>query len=169
MHYLQVTSPTQGKPVVVSACIEGISPELLEQIPEEKHRKAIRPYCKDGKLWIRVVATGTGAKAIAKEVWEIDKYGGEGVPKDWRNYPTGLPQAVLVLPEPLYIETMEDIGEDLGKAKVGSTIKGLLDGIMVPVLRAHDDLSKALDTIHHILTADGENRSEHLMSKPRRY
>ncbi|ROO36387.1 hypothetical protein SAHL_02580 [Salinisphaera orenii YIM 95161] len=57
---------------------------------------------------------------------------------------------------------MKDLGEDLGKAKAGTTIKGLLDEIMAPIVDAHEDLSHALDTISQILTADGEHRSRHL-------
>ncbi|MBT9523411.1 MAG: ATP-dependent endonuclease [Dechloromonas sp.] len=152
-----------GEAVVVAACVEGITADLLEKIPEEKHRKAIEPYCKDGKLWIRRVATGTSAKAMSSEIWDIDKCADHEQPDVWRDYPTGLPQAVSVLlPEPVFIEAMEDIGEDLGKAKAGSTIKQLLDEIMAPIVAAHEDLNKALDTIRHILTADGNKRSTHL-------
>lgn len=35
---------------------------------------------------------------------------------------------------------------------------------MIPVLKAHEDLNSALDTIRSILTADGDNRSGHLKS-----
>src|SRR5690554_5196940 len=55
-------------PIEIAACIEGISDEILSLIPEEKHRKAIEPYCRDGRLWIRAVATGTTSKAIKEEV-----------------------------------------------------------------------------------------------------
>lgn len=152
-----------GKPAAVAICIEGITQDLLDKIPEPKHRSAIAPYCREGKLWIRAVATAPGPKGYTKEVWEVDQYGGVGVPTDWRGYPTGLPQAVSVLlPEPMFIQAMEDIGEDLGKAKAGTTIKQLLDEIMVPVLQAHEDLSAALTTIRSILALDGENRSNHL-------
>lgn len=155
----------KDNPVIVSACIEGIGEEVLDRIPEQKHRKAIEPYCRNGRLWIRAQASGPGAKALAKEVWDIDKCGGDDLPEHWREYPTGLPQAVSVLlPEPLYIEAMEDVAEDLGKAKAGSTIKGLLDEVMVPILKAHDDLNSALKSIKSILTTDGENRSAHLKS-----
>lgn len=152
------------KPVEVTACIGGISEELLGMIPEPKHRKAIEPYCVNGLLWIRVVATGTTKATVKSEVYDHEKYIGEGVPVDWRSYPTGLPQAVTaLLPEPLFIEAMDDIGEDLGKAKAGTTIKGLLDEIMEPVLKAHEDLNTALQTIRHILATDGANRSGHLV------
>lgn len=155
----------KDNPVVVAACIEGISQEVLDQIPEQKHRKAIEPYCRNGRLWIRAKASGPGAKALTKEVWDIDQYVGEELPEHWRDYPTGLPQAVSVLlPDPLYIEAMEDVAEDLGKAKAGSTIKGLLDEVMVPILKAHDDLNTALESIKNILTTDGTNRSAHLKS-----
>lgn len=152
-----------NQPLAVAACIEGVTAELLDNIPEKKHRTAIEPFCKNEKLWVRSVANGTGKNSISQEVWDIDAYTGIGVPKAWRPYPTGLPQAVSVLlPEALHIEAMDDIGEDLGKAKAGTTIKELLDEIMVPVLKAHPNLNDALDMIRHILTADGNNRSGHL-------
>lgn len=66
-------------PVEVAACIDGISDENLSIIPEEKYRKAIEPYCRDGRLWIRVVETGTAAKATNAEVWGNEQYSGEGL------------------------------------------------------------------------------------------
>lgn len=151
------------QPVEVMACIEGINDEVLERIPQEKHRKAIEPYCRDGRLWIRTLATGHTVKTVSKEVWDIDKCPDNGEPEFWRDYPTGLPQAVsALLPEPLFVQAMHDIGEDLGKAKAGSTIKNLLDEIMGPLVEAHAELSTALDTIRQLLSADGNNRSEHL-------
>lgn len=109
------------------------------------------------------MATGTTAKATNAEVWDIDQYSGEGLPEHWRAYPTGLSHAVSVLlPKPLVVQAMHDLGEDIGKAKAGTTIKGLLDEIMGPLLEAHSELSSALETIRHVLTSEGENRSEHL-------
>src|SRR6056297_2510661 len=128
------------QPVEVIACIDGISDQVMDRIPEENHRKAIARYCRDGRLWIRVTATGTTAKALNKEVWDIEKCPDDGEPAHWRNYPTGLPQAVSVLlPGSLVVQAMHDIGEDLGKAKTGTTIKGLLDEIMGPLLEAHGE------------------------------
>lgn len=151
------------EPVVVTACIAGVTQALLDLIPEQKHKKAIEPYCASGVLWIRATAFAPGKKDIRQEVFDHTAYTGQDIPTIWRDYPTGLPQAVsALLPEPLFVEAMEDIGEDLGKAKAGTTIKDLLDEIMVPVLKAHQDLNAALDTIRHILTTDGSNRSGHL-------
>lgn len=145
--------------VTVAACVEGITSTVLDKIREQKHRKAIEPYCHDGTLWIRA-SNGRGTKAITKEIWDPEQYSGFDLPDHWRSYPTGLPQAVnALLPEPLFIEAMEDIGEDLGKSKAGTTIKRLLDEIMGPVLDAHADLNNALDRIRSILAVDGTNRS----------
>ncbi|WP_407704596.1 AAA family ATPase [Aeromonas veronii] len=47
-----------GEPVVVAA----IDASVLSAIPHDRHRQAIEPYCRNGRLWIRVTATGTGAK-----------------------------------------------------------------------------------------------------------
>lgn len=77
-------------PIVVSACISGITPELLSRVPEQKHRTAIEPYCAKGQLWIRCVANGTTAKSIKHEIYDHEHYTGEGVPETWRDYPTGL-------------------------------------------------------------------------------
>lgn len=116
-----------AKPIVVSACIAGITTALLDSIPEPKHKKAIEPYCANNILWIRATALSPGKKDIKQEVFDHTSYSGKGIPTAWREYPTGLPQAVsALLPEPLFVEAMEDIGEDLGKAKAGSTIKNLL-------------------------------------------
>lgn len=152
-----------GQPVEVVACIDGITDEILDRIPEARHRRAIAPYCRDGRLWIRVSATGTTARTLIKEVWDIEQCPENGEPEHWRDYPTGLPQAVsALLPDPLLVQAMHDIGEDLGKAKAGTTIKSLLDEIMGPLLEAHAELNTALDTIRHVLTADGDRRSDHL-------
>lgn len=149
--------------VEVCAQIDGVTQEIIELLPEPKHRAAIAPYCGGGRLWIRVTATGAGAKAVTQEIYDFENFAGIGVPVNWRGYPTGLPQAVsALLPEPLHIEAMEDIGEDLGKAQAGTTIKALLDEIMAPILQTHNALNEAMATVRGILTADGANRSGHL-------
>jgi len=151
----------ESNPIVVAACIDGIDAAVLGRIPHHKHREAIAPYCRGGRLWIRVTAANTRSKD--QEVWSVDECPQDGVPEHWKAYPTGLPQAVMALvPEPLHVLAMHDIGEDLGKAKTGTTIKGLLDEIMQPLLESHDELTAALDTIRNVLTTGGEQRSNHL-------
>lgn len=150
--------------VVVSAQIVGITSALLEQIPDPKHRTAISPYCRDGVLWIRASSKGTRASEILQEVWEVDEYTGDGVPDQWRKYPTGLPAAVsALLPEPLFVSAMDDVTEDLGKSKAGTTIKLLLDEVMRPILVEHVELQTALDTIRDYLSLSGGKRSKHLV------
>lgn len=151
------------KPIIVAACVDGIDDDVLRLIPSDNHRRAIAPYCRDGRLWIRVVATGARANANTQEVWQVDECPQDGLPEHWRSYPSGLPQAVsALLPDPLHVLAMHDISEDLGKAKSGTTIKGLLDEIMAPLLAAHGELTTALNTIRSVLTTEGEQRSEHL-------
>jgi putative ATP-dependent endonuclease of OLD family len=152
-----------GEPIVITARIDGITKEILKLIPEAKHQAAIEPFCNTGSMWIRVVGTGHGAKGFTCEVFDVDKYSGEGIPEAWRTYPTGLPQAVsALLPEALQIDAMEDIGEDLGKAKAGSTLKSLLDLIMGPIVETHTELVTAMQTVQSILSTEGKSRSEHL-------
>ncbi|MER1939892.1 AAA family ATPase [Castellaniella sp. FW104-16D08] len=150
-----------GEPVVVTARIDGITNEILELIPEPKHRAAIAPYCTSGSIWIRVVANEPGTKKVACEVFDFETYHGNDLPLAWRPYPTGLPQAVsALLPDALCIDAMEDLGEDLGKAKAGSTMKSLLDLIMGPIVEAHAELTAAMQTVRSILSVEGESRSE---------
>lgn len=152
-----------SEPIVISACISGITEELIDQIPDAKHRAAITPYCIDGDLWIRVSALGSAKPS--SEVWEPGEMDESGIPSAWRSYPTGLPQAVsALLPEALHIKAMDDVQEDLGKGKAGSTIRGLLDEIMTPILTAHKEVQEALTAVRNILSADGEQRSP-LLSK----
>jgi putative ATP-dependent endonuclease of OLD family len=154
-----------SEPVVVTARIDGITEEILKLIPEAKHQAAIAPFCSTGSMWIRVVGTAPGAKGFASEVFDFEKYSGEGIPEAWRPYPTGLPQAVsALLPEALQIDAMEDLGEDLGKAKAGSTMKSLLDLIMGPIVEAHAELVSAMQTVQNILSTEGKSRSGHLKS-----
>lgn len=150
-------------PIEVAAYIDGVTDEILERIPEQKHRTAIAPYCRDSRLWIRVTASGTGKNDVQSQVWDISKCPGDDFPDHWRNYPSGIPQAVsALLPEPLAVQAMHDLADDLGKAKVGTTIKHLLDEIMGPLLETHTELTEALETVRHVLTTDGDYRSEHL-------
>lgn len=154
-----------GEPVIVTARIDGITDEILKLIPEQKHQAAIAQFCASGSMWIRVIAKTSGAKGFSCEVFDVEKYQGDAIPLEWRDYPTGLPQAVsALLPEALRIDAMEDLGEDLGKAKAGSTMKSLLDLIMGPIIEAHAELATAMQTVQSILSAEGKSRSGHLKS-----
>jgi len=145
-------------PIVLSARISGITPELIALIPEPRHRLAIEPYCVNGELWVRT--TGTGTSKPVQEIWQPDEKDANGIPTNWRTYPTGLPSVVsALLPEALHIQAMDDVPEDLGKGKAGSTIRGLLDEIMTPILTAHVEVTQALEAVRRILRVDGDQRS----------
>lgn len=153
-----------SKPIEVSVRIDGITDQILDRIPAQKHRTAIEPFCRDGCLWIRAVAEAPNKKKCKEEVWEPTQGTDTSVvPDAWRDYPTGITQGLQPLfPEPLYIAAMDHIDEDLGKSKANSTIKRLLDEIMLPVLAAHQELREALQKIEGILSIDGGSRSAEL-------
>jgi predicted ATP-dependent endonuclease of OLD family len=151
-----------NQPVQVTARIDGISAELIDQIPHNQHQSAIRPYCESGSFWIRASATN-GVRNIKREVADIGSPNGDECPTDWVAYPTGLPEAVsALLPEPIQINALEDIASDLGKATTGSVIKSLLEQIMAPILAEDEGLRAALLTIENRLCGIGEARSPHL-------
>jgi len=144
-------------PVILAACIQGITPELIDLIPAPNHRAAIEPYCVEGNLWIRVMATPKPKAEVWDPAGALDEL---GVPTVWRSYPTGLPDAVkALLPEALHVAAMDDVGDDLAKGRAGSTIRGLLDEIMTPVLEAHVEIQNALRAVRDILGAEGAQRS----------
>lgn len=151
-----------GKPIVVTARIEGVSAAILNLIPEPKHRAAIQPFCPNGVLWIRVRTEG--AKKITSEVWDPEKAAADGNPIDWRPYPTGLPQAVsAILPEPLSIQAMKDVQKDFTSVAAGTTIKKLIEEIAEPVTKANSaEIEAALKTINGLLTGEGGVRSKAL-------
>ncbi len=150
------------QPIVVTAKIEGISAAILGLIPEPKHRTAIEPYCPNGVLWIRVRTEGP--KTIKQEVWNPEVLEADGSPKEWRPYPTGLPQAVAaILPEPLSIQAMKDVQKDFTSVAAGTSIKKLIEEIAEPVTKANaTEIDAALKTINDLLAGEGETRSKAL-------
>lgn len=152
------------RPIVVTARVEGISPAILALIPEQKHRTAIEPYCPNGVLWIRVSADGTTAKSLKQEVWNPSVVEANGSPKEWRAYPTGLPQAVsAILPEPLSIQAMKDVQKDFTSVAAGTSIKKLIEEIAEPVTKANaTEIDVALKTINDLLAGEGASRSKAL-------
>lgn len=148
------TDPSQ--PIYIAARIDGISTELLDALPDTRHKAQIAPYCVNGNLWIRI----SGPGKVRQEVWEPGhEFDGE-IPADWRSYPTGLPEAVSALmPEARHIVAMDDVEEDLRKGKAGSTIRSLLDDVMNPILERHQEVAEALSTVRSVLCASGSKRS----------
>tara|TARA_B110001469_G_scaffold118609_1_gene125491 strand:+ start:462 stop:2249 length:1788 start_codon:yes stop_codon:yes gene_type:complete len=141
----------------------GVSDCLIEKIPEAKHRTAIKPYCPNGTLWIRVFADPQ--KKLQQEVWSYTSgVEIEDIPSEWSKYPTGLPQAVKALfPEPIYIHAMKDLGKDLSSCTAGTTIKRLLEELAKPITETcKAELGAALNTINTLLTGSEGNRAHEI-------
>ena len=155
----------ETKPVVVSGRIEGITGEVLDLL-EENHRGKIEPFCPSGRFRFRYVQESPGGGKTAYQLLVRDpQVENEEADNAWRKNPTGIPGAVKKLfPDPIHIEAMQNVPEDLAKAKSGSTIQGLVKEIADPIVEAHgSDLQASLDAIAKKLTASGEDRAEELV------
>ena len=96
------------------------------------------------------------AKSLKQEVWNPAVVEADGNPKEWRSYPTGLPQAVAaILPEPLSIQAMKDVQKDFTSVAAGTSIKKLIEEISEPVTKANaEEIDVALKTINDLLTGE---------------
>ena len=60
----------------------------------------------------------------------------------WQKFPTGIPQALNVLfPTPVHVGAMENVTDDVGKSKSGSTIGELIKNIITPVSVSYTHLT----------------------------
>ncbi|MCH7727813.1 MAG: AAA family ATPase [Planctomycetes bacterium] len=152
------------RPVVVSGTFTGITDEILEKL-EPRHKTAILPYCTEASIRIRrrQDSPGGGTNAIKNLVRDpqVEDENSEGA---WRSFPTGIPQALTVLfPAPIQVEAMQNVPDDIAKAKSGSTITNLIKEIVKPITEAHGtELQAALDRIGERLSADGDDRAQEL-------
>lgn len=151
-------------PIEIIARFEGITAGIIEKIPDERHQKAIQPYCPEEVVWIRVFAEG-GKTTIEQQVWDYEQ--GQdlySVPENWKKYPTGLPQAVQALfPKPIHVEAMKDLGKDLTSCIAGTTIKRLLEELSKPITAGFkDELDGALGTINSLLAGPEGTRAKEI-------
>ena len=108
--------------VIVEGVIENVDLTLLPGNQSE----AVAPYVHEGALKVRrrqdsVVSTAAQIK--------LDVY--DYATATWKGNPAGLDNALSVLfPEPLYIEAMEDAGEDIAKFGAKNTIGLLLKRVL---------------------------------------
>src|SRR5664279_46201 len=110
--------------------ISGISQVILDQLPPNQ-QTAIHPYLFTDSLYIKRVQgqPNTGVAGVFLLVRDPSNVGN---PNEWRNAPTGLPQALEVLfPEPIHIGAMENAEEDVSKNKNTTTIGKLLSLIHI--------------------------------------
>lgn len=122
--------------VIVEGVIENVDLMLLPGNQSE----AVAPYVHEGALKVRrrqdsVVST---AAQIKLDVYDYAN-------ASWRANPAGLDNALSVLfPEPLYIEAMEDAGEDIAKFGAKNTIGLLLKRVLE---RIHANNQQAVATM----------------------
>jgi putative ATP-dependent endonuclease of OLD family len=149
--------------MTVDARIDGVTKEILDQIPAANHRAAISEYCIDGVIWIRAHASKSNPKPI-REIWGSGETDESGKPTSWRSFPTGLPNAInAMFPEVIRVNALDDLDEDLGKSKSGTTIKALLDQIMEGFFDDHPELVTALETVNSYFSQSGTRRSSRFL------
>jgi putative ATP-dependent endonuclease of the OLD family len=144
-------NPAQG--VTVEGTIEQVNLGLLP--PNQQNQVA--PYVSGGMLRFRRRQDAPDCAAAQVKIEVLNP-----VTNVWATNPTGLDNAIGVLfPEPLYIEAMEDVGQDVGKFAAKNTL-GLLLKYLTEQLRANNQA--ALQNIEHALQVvashlNGPNRA----------
>lgn len=144
--------------IEISARIEGISEEILEQLPTNQ-KNSIEPYITDGKLDIKRVqeTPSLSASKIKLKIKKINE-------ANWVLNPNGLDNALKSLfPEPIEIGAMENAAEDVGKSKNTTTIGKLISEIMAPIEENHTTaITEALNGLKSKFDANGDDRAEEL-------
>jgi len=154
-----------SKSIVISGLIEGLNEKILERIPDKKHRAAITPCCPGGVLWIRVSVQPGKPKDFKQEIWDHEKTTPETLPEEWRDYTTGIPQAVsIIFPDPLVIRAMKDVAKDFTSMTAGTSIKSLIEAIAEPITAVHKvEIETSLNAINKLLSGEEGHRSQALV------
>lgn len=114
-----------GAPVWVAGVIENVNLALLPQ----NQQLAVSPYLIGTSLKVRRIQPVPGCPVGQVKVEVYDH--GANV---WSDNPAGLDTALGVLfPDPLYVEAMEDAGEDIGKFSAKNTIGLLLKQVLAKI------------------------------------
>jgi hypothetical protein len=151
-----------ARSVEMEGKISGITAIILEQLPENQ-QSAIKPYLIDETLQIKRTQQqpNSGVRGIVLQIRDPASIGNAN---EWRNAPTGLPQALEVLfPDPIHIGAMENAEEDVSKSKNTTTIGKLLAEIIGPIQTSYSEqLQTALNGIKNLLDVDGSDRAAEL-------
>lgn len=122
--------------VIVEGVIENVDLTLLPVNQSE----AVAPYVHEGALKVR--RRQDSVVSAAAQI-RLDLY--DYATATWKANPAGLDNALSVLfPEPLYIEAMEDAGEDIAKFGAKNTIGLLLKRVLE---RIHANNQQAVATM----------------------
>lgn len=144
--------------VTITALIEGITEDILENI-DQTHRQKIEPYLNNDSLKIRRTQLVPNAAAAQFKFEVLNQESNE-----WKSNPAGIDNAIKDLfPDPIHIGAMENSEEDVSKSKSGTTIGKLLAEIIGPVEEQYgDQLRSVLSGLKNILDADGTDRATEL-------
>jgi putative ATP-dependent endonuclease of OLD family len=150
------------QPVEMEGKISGITATILSQLPANQ-QTAVQPFLFGDMLHIQRTQTVPNAGVAGVNLLVRDP-ANIGTADEWRNAPTGLPQALEVLfPEPIHIGAMENAEEDVSKSKNTTTIGKLLAEIIGPIQTSYStQVQTALDGIKELLDADGTSRATEL-------
>src|SRR5690554_5991101 len=146
-------------PIVVSASIDGISEEILDNI-DQAHRARIEPFLNNGTLTIKRIQTTPGQTVAQIQLQVLDPNNNV----TWQNNPAGIDNAIKDLfPEPIQIGAMENSEEDISKSSSTSTIGKLLAEIIGPIeVQYGQQVNDALNGLKEILDVEGANRAPEL-------
>lgn len=143
----------------ISVTVEGIIENVNLQLLPQNQRAALIPYVNQGSLKVRRRQDTPNCPAAQVRI-DVFNY----QTNDWVDNPAGLDTAIGVLfPEPLYIEAMGDVSEDVGKFGAKNTI-GLLLKLVLANINANN--AQAIQAIQNSLTAvSGHLNGQHRMAE----
>lgn len=130
----------------ISLTVEGVIVDVNLQLLPQNQQTAITPYINQGSLRVRRRQDTPNCPAAQVKIDVFNHQTGA-----WVDNPVGLDTAIGVLfPEPLYIEAMDDVSEDVGKFGAKNTI-GLLLKQVLSNINANN--AQAIQAIQSSLTA----------------
>ena len=149
-------------PVIVTAKIDGITEELLENL-NQGHRNRIEPFLDEETISIRRIQPLPTSPAGQVRLEVLNPQAEEGA-EEWQPNPAGIDNAIKELfPDPIHIGAMENSEEDVSKFKTSTTIGKLLSEIIGPIEEQYgDQVRNALNGLKDILDADGQHRAPEL-------
>src|SRR5690606_10389974 len=144
-----------AQPVQVVGTLSGVTEADLAVL-EQKHRKRIEGYVRDGVLMVRREQQVAGG--------DTELTGMNPDTGDWEPNPTGIDNAISALfPDPIRIGAMENAEEDASKAKTTTTIGKLLASMLAAIQEQHEQaLTPHLAAILGMISGEGGDRSEEL-------
>lgn len=113
----------------IEITVEGVIEDVNLQMLPSNQQQAVNRYINGSRLKFRRRQPSPNCPAVQIRIDVFDSQ-----TNSWVDNPAGLDNALAVLfPEPLYIEAMEDAGEDVGKFGAKNTIGLLLKYVLATI------------------------------------